>query len=209
MARAVGVSLPISHKVSVEICSHIKHRSLEKAKTILDNVLKKKQAIPYKRFNQDTPHRPGIAAGRYPQNAAKEILKLIKAVEANANSKGITNDLYITHMNAHKAPPSPRSGRVAGEAKRAHVEIIIEERKVEKKKYVSKKKEVKETKSKVENKPESQSKVQAEAKKETKPLPAKKEQAPKKAENAAIKKEIKKEVPKETKKEQKVAEAVK
>jgi len=46
-------------------------------------------------------------------------------------------------MNAHKASASPRAGRVPGEAKRAHVEIIIEEKKVEKIKKVSKKAETK------------------------------------------------------------------
>jgi len=144
MARAVGVSLPISHKQAVEICRHLKERPVARAKAILDNVLKKKEAIPYRRFNQDTPHKPGMAAGRYPQISSKEILKLIESVEANANAKGISNDLFITHMNAHKASASPRSGRTPGEAKRAHVEIVIEEKKIEKKQYVSKKK-VKET----------------------------------------------------------------
>src|ERR1700675_3037047 len=85
MARAVGVSLPISYKQATEICSHLKHRNVESAKTILNAVFKMKQAIPYKRFNKDVAHKPGIAGGRYPQNSTKEIYKLIESVEANAN----------------------------------------------------------------------------------------------------------------------------
>jgi len=141
MARAVGVSLPISHKQAVEICNHLKHRSVEAAKNILSRVMKKKEAIPFKRFNMDVGHKPGIAAGRYPQIASKEILKIIESAVANAGNKGISNDLYITHMNAHKAPSSPRTGRIPGEAKRAHVEVVVEEKKIEKK--VREKKETK------------------------------------------------------------------
>jgi large subunit ribosomal protein L22 len=138
MARAVGVSLPISYKQAREICHFIKNRPLEEAKRILNAVLEMKQAIPYKRFDQNIPHRSGnIAAGRYPQRASTEILKLIESAEANANSKGL-KDLFINHMNVHRAAPGARSGRTAGEAKRAHVEIVVEERKVEKKQYVKK-----------------------------------------------------------------------
>ena len=139
MARAAGVSLPISQKQATEICSFLKHKKLESAKTILRNVLAMKEAIPYKRYNADVAHKPGMMAGRYPQNASKEILKLLESVEANAMNKGLTNDLYVTHMNAHRAPATPRGGRTPGEAKRAHVEVVIEEKKVEKKKYTGKK----------------------------------------------------------------------
>ncbi|MBN2420883.1 50S ribosomal protein L22 [Candidatus Woesearchaeota archaeon] len=134
MARAVGIGINISFKQAMEICKHIKHRSLESARTILNSVLEMKQAIPYKAHNKDVPHRAGMMAGRYPQNASKEILKLLDSVEANANSKGLSN-LYITHIIANIAPAIRRGGRNAGEGKRAHVEIVVEEKKVEKKKY--------------------------------------------------------------------------
>jgi large subunit ribosomal protein L22 len=138
MARAVGVGLPISYKQAREICHFIKNRPLEDSKKILNRVLEMKQAIPYKRFDQNIPHRSGnIAAGRYPQNACKEILKLVESAESNANSKGL-KDLFINHMNVHRASAGPRGGRTAGEAKRAHVEIVVEEKKVEKKQYVKK-----------------------------------------------------------------------
>jgi large subunit ribosomal protein L22 len=142
MARAVGVRLPISPKEALEVCSFIKHRPLERAKKILNNVLEYKQAIPFKRHNADVAHKPGIAAGRYPQNVCREILKIIESVEANANNKGLTNELYITHMNAHRAPPQPRGGRVPGEGKMAHVEIVVEELKKEEKKAVKSKNHV-------------------------------------------------------------------
>jgi ribosomal protein L22 len=67
-------------------------------------------------------------------------LKLLESVEANAHSKGLTKDLYITHMIAQRGPAIPRGGRVPGEGKRAHIEIVLEEKQVVKKEHVSKKK---------------------------------------------------------------------
>nr|AJS12657.1 50S ribosomal protein L22P [uncultured archaeon] len=132
MAKAKGISLPISHKQAREICHYLKSRRVEDAKRLLERVLNMTQAVPFKRFNMDVGHKPGIAAGRYPQNASKEILKLIESAEKNANNKGL-NDLFITHMNAHIAAPGQRGGRTAGQAKRAHVEIVVEQKNEEKK----------------------------------------------------------------------------
>lgn len=133
MARALGVSLPISYKQAAEISNFLKNKTIDHAKKILERVVDKKQAIPFKRFNRDTGHKPGIAAGRYPKKASLEILKIINSAEKNAEFKGLGSDLVIVHMNSHRAPAHPRTGRVAGEAKRAHVEVVLAERSVEKK----------------------------------------------------------------------------
>ena len=133
-AKAIGRSLPISTKQSVEICRFLRKKSLEKAKTILENVIVKKTAIPYKRYLHDVGHRPGkMAAGRYPIKSSREILALLNSIEANAQFKGLnTSNLIITHINAHKASTPPHYGRRRRQTKRTHVEIIVEE-KVEKK----------------------------------------------------------------------------
>ena len=90
IAKASGMSLPISTKQSIEICNFIRNKTLEKAKAILERVLEKKEAIPFKRFGSDTGHKRGaIGAGRYPQKTAKEILKVLDSVEANAQAKGL------------------------------------------------------------------------------------------------------------------------
>lgn len=139
MARAAGVSLPISYKQARELCNFINRKSVDAAKKMLNGVLEMKQAVPFRRFNMNVGHKPGdMAAGRYPQNATKEILRLVESAEKNANDKGITEDLFITHICSHRAPAGGRSGRTPGEAKRAHVEIVIEQRKVEKKQYKGK-----------------------------------------------------------------------
>ena len=135
-AKASGRDLPISTKQCIEICKHLKGRKLQKARQILEEVMEKKRPIPFTRFTTDMGHKKGMAAGRYPNKASSEILKILKAVEANAQVKGLsTNDLVIFHMAANKASTPWRYGRKRRvKAKRSHVEIVVTEEKLEGKK---------------------------------------------------------------------------
>lgn len=129
-AKAVGTNLSISHKHSVEICRYVKDRKVEEAKSLLDDVISKDKAVPYKRYNRDQAHKKGMAAGRYPVKAAKEIKGVIESVESNADDKGLNaDDLVITHIAAQKADQPSHGGRKRGqEMKRAHVEVFVEEK---------------------------------------------------------------------------------
>ena len=158
IAKASATSLPISTKQSIEICNYLRNKGLEKAKAILERVLEKKEAIPFKRFGSDTGHKRGkIASGRYPQKTAKEILKVLNSVEANAQVKGLsTSDLKIIKLLANKASSPWRYGRqTRRKAKRTHIEIVVKSKediktptqpKVEKKQETTKKESKKETK---------------------------------------------------------------
>ena len=128
IAKASGTSLPVSTKQSIEICNFLRNKKLEKAKAILERVLEKKEAIPFKRFGSDTGHKKGTTgSGRYPQKTAKEILKLLNSVEANAQFKGLnTDDLKIIQLIANRASAPWRFGRKRRrKAKRTHIEIIV------------------------------------------------------------------------------------
>ena len=129
MAKAYGKGLGISTKVSIEIANYLRGRTTTKAKWILERVLEKKQAIPFKRFTDGVGHRVGnMASGRYPQKASAEFLKLIKQAEANAQAKGLSEDLVINHLAAHKASSQFRQGRQRRRKfKRTHVEIVVME----------------------------------------------------------------------------------
>ena len=146
MARALGTGLPISTKVAVEICNHLRRKPLQRVKTILEAVVAMKEAIPYRRFNMDVGHKPGMAAGRYPVKACAAILALVKSAEANAQFKGLhSSNLHLVHICAHKAARPMRYGRQRGrQAKRTHVEVVLQEMVVKKKeaKQVSGKKPV-------------------------------------------------------------------
>src|SRR3989344_1690252 len=80
-AVAFGVSLPISKKHSMYICKFIKGKSIDKAISELEEVLKMKRAIPFK---GDIPHRKGkMMSGRYPINASKYFINLLKGLKGN------------------------------------------------------------------------------------------------------------------------------
>jgi len=105
-AIASGRDLAISPKDAREICAYLKGRRLTEAKEILEEVMKLKLPIPFKRHNKEVPHRRGVSgfyAGRYPVKAAKEILRLLDQVEANAEFKGLPVDrLKVIHINAQR-----------------------------------------------------------------------------------------------------------
>ncbi|MBD3259476.1 50S ribosomal protein L22 [Candidatus Woesearchaeota archaeon] len=164
MAKAVGTDLDISTKHAVEICSFLRRKPLEKAKIILQNVMLKKQAVPFKRHKRDIPHRTKIGPGRYPVKASQRILKLLESVTANAQNLGLaTGKLEIYHINAHHASRPVKGGRHRGRnMKRTHVEVVVRE--------ALTKKEVKK-----------------ETKKETKPKAQEPESKPKKKEGAIAK----------------------
>ena len=135
-SKAVGISLPISTKVSIEICKHIRGKKIEKAKKILDAAINLEIAIPYTRFNNDVGHKKGnIAAGRFPIKACTEIKKLVLSAEANAQFKGLSSDLIIKHISAKQGPKSWHYGRKKRrQMKKTHVELVLEEKAKESKK---------------------------------------------------------------------------
>jgi large subunit ribosomal protein L22 len=124
-------NLGISRKKSVEVCRFVRNKTTSSAKKMLERVIEKKQAVPYKRYVREIPHRKGkMATGGYPLNVSKTILSLIKSAEANAQNKGMSSNLIIHHISAHKGESQPRYGRKSGrQAKRTHIKIIVKEKK--------------------------------------------------------------------------------
>jgi len=181
-AKAFGRALPISKKSSVEICAFIRSKALDKAKILLQAVIDKKIAVPFKRHNKDVGHKKGkIAAGRYPEKACKEILKMLESVEANAQFKGLnTANLVIKSIIANSASRPWHYGRQSRrKMKRTNIEIVVEERAVKKEEKVEKKKSKKEVKPeatpvvsekevKVSSKEKTQKKEESKPKKQTK-----------------------------------------
>ena len=206
MARAISKDLGISTKVSIEIANFIRGKSTSEAKKVLERVLEKKQAIPYKRFTDGVGHRKGanIAAGRFPQKATEAFITIIKQCEANAQAKGLSSDLRIVHLVAQKGTNMFRHGRQRRRMyKRTHLEIVLEEiepvksdKKVAKKesKAPSKKveSEIKESKEKKEVVKESKKDDSKAVKKEPKIEPKKEEaksEVKEKDDSKAVKKE--------------------
>jgi len=103
--RASSRETEISHKHAREICVAIKGMNLNKAKEYLENVVVLKQPVPYRRYKNEVAHRSelqGFPAGRYPVKAAREFLRLLDNLEANAEYKGMDLDrLAIIHASSY------------------------------------------------------------------------------------------------------------
>lgn len=108
MAIASGRDLRISWKKAVEVCRFIKGKRLSEAKELLEGVLKRKVMIPFTTFNRKRAHHGSInkyPSGGYPIRVVKEVLKILKNVEANAENKGLdVEKLVIVHAAVHKGP---------------------------------------------------------------------------------------------------------
>ena len=214
-AKSLGTSVPISPKYAREISKSIRGMKLEQAKLYLEEVTLMQRAVAFKRYNSDVGHKKGMAAGRYPVKASKVILTLLKTAEANAQHKGMrVGDLVVTHIVTNKDAAQLKYGRQRGVvAKRAHVEIILEEKKIEKKTRKKTRKKVEEKavaeQKEVAPKPVEEKKVEKPAEVEEKKTEKKTEEKveEKAAEKPAEKEEAEKK--EEAKEEEKQVEEVK
>ncbi len=133
-ARAIGRELPISPKHSIVICRHIKGWRLDRAKSFLEDVIANKAAVPDTRYGSSGHRRGKVGPGRFPEKAARQILKVLEGAEANAEYKGlVTDDMYIAHSAAHRGKAwEGRFPRARGRAtpkirETVNVEIILRE----------------------------------------------------------------------------------
>ena len=135
--KASGRELRISHKHAREVCKTIKGMNLDQAKDYLQQVIQKKKPVPFRRFNKHVPHRHGLEkafSGRYPVNAAQQILKVLEGAEANAEYKGLDMErLRIIHASTSQGMKIkrfiPRAfGRSSPRFRTlSHVELVLEE----------------------------------------------------------------------------------
>lgn len=97
----------ISHKHAREIAVAIKGMSIEGAREFLERVIRKEIAVPFRRYHNEVAHRSnirdGFSAGRFPEKASNEFLKLLDNIETNAEYKGMDLDrLKIISAVVHK-----------------------------------------------------------------------------------------------------------
>jgi large subunit ribosomal protein L22 len=134
-SKAMGSELHISSKKSREVCCKIKGMKVAEARKFLEDVIALKQAVPFKRHHDGTGHRKGpMAAGRYPVNASKEILKVLKNAESNAEYKGLEpTNMYIIHVAAqqgriiHGFMPRARGRATPKDTDTVNIEMILSE----------------------------------------------------------------------------------
>ncbi|MEM2726914.1 MAG: 50S ribosomal protein L22 [Archaeoglobaceae archaeon] len=103
--RAMGYEIPMSFKHAMEICRAIRGKKVPQAISFLEGVVELRHPVPLKRHKKKVAHKniPGWYAGRYPQKTAKQILKVLKNLKANAEYKGLkADDLIIVHAQAKR-----------------------------------------------------------------------------------------------------------
>ena len=101
---------------------------------MLQEAEKKKRPIP---MRGERPHRKGIMSGRYPVNAIKEFIVLLKSLKANALVNELELEKFKIACKANVASrPYKRFGR--GRMKRTHVELKLIKREKKSKKNKNK-----------------------------------------------------------------------
>ncbi|MCK5449839.1 hypothetical protein KAI32_03160 [Candidatus Pacearchaeota archaeon] len=129
VAIANGFSLKISPKQSVFVCKAIRGKSPEVAIMKLNEVVEGKRAIPMAGLEIGHRKGKGLAGGRFPQNACKAIVEIVKQAGANAIVAGIENPVITIVKSDRASAPYRKAGR---KAKRTHIHVEIRNREAKK-----------------------------------------------------------------------------
>merc|ERR1711991_466999 len=112
---------------------------LKRAQTFLENVLQKKEAVPFRNHNSGSGRHAQAKAWKtsqagWPRKSAEFLLDLLRNAEANADKKGLDlAALQITHIQVNQAPKTRRRtyrahGRIGPyQSSPCHIEMILEE----------------------------------------------------------------------------------
>ena len=118
LAVANAYSLKISPKQSKYVCRVIKGKSPEAAAQRLREVIDEKRAVPM--AGLEVGHKKGMAGGKFPKNACKAILEVVKQLGANANVAGIEQPVITIAKADQGSRPYRRQGQ---KAKRTHIHL--------------------------------------------------------------------------------------
>ena len=138
IARAKANELNMSPKHSIEIATFIRHQRVNDAIAYLNEVVKLKKAIPFRRFNRNVAHKRGLPgnwdAGRYPVKASKAYIRVLESVKKNAEYLGLdVENLEIIHASANRGRAQkaffPRAmGRATPKVRESvNVEVVVRE----------------------------------------------------------------------------------
>ena len=121
-----GKNIPISLKHSIFIGKFIKNKKIENAISDLQEVVKKKKAIP---MTGEMAHKKGVgmATGKYPVKASKNFIKLLKSLSANSINHGmdLEKTRIFTVIPNKSSKQMHRFGRTS--FKRTDVKILAKE----------------------------------------------------------------------------------
>eukprot|EP00929_Paragymnodinium_shiwhaense_P083374 TRINITY_DN443_c0_g1_i17.p2 TRINITY_DN443_c0_g1~~TRINITY_DN443_c0_g1_i17.p2 ORF type:complete len:186 (+),score=65.24 TRINITY_DN443_c0_g1_i17:66-623(+) len=137
--KARGSDLRVHYKNTYETAQALKGMQLKAAQKYLQDVVEKKQCIPYRKYTGCAGRTPQAKAfkmsqGRWPVKSCKVLLDLLRNAESNAEFKNLDVDvLSIKHIQVNAAQQGRRRtyrahGRMGPYMScPAHVEIILAE----------------------------------------------------------------------------------
>ncbi|MDD5171955.1 MAG: uL22 family ribosomal protein [Candidatus ainarchaeum sp.] len=129
-ARLEGVNA--SYKDLTEVCGRIRSRKTNWALAFLEKVADGEAAVLYKRHNRNLGHRRELGGrkGRYPEKAAKIVLKLLQSAIANGKVLGLGDEYTILAVSAgkkHIYPRlSPKGRRMRMTLQTSRVEVVLQ-----------------------------------------------------------------------------------
>jgi large subunit ribosomal protein L17e len=136
---AKGSYLRVHFKNTHETAAVLKGMKLLKAQKYLEDVIEKKQCVPFRRFNGGIGRCAqakvwGVTQGRWPEKSARFLLDLLKNVQSNGEMKGLDiSKLSIQHIQVNQAPKQRRrTHRAHGRinpymSSPSHIELICSE----------------------------------------------------------------------------------
>jgi large subunit ribosomal protein L22 len=131
-AKAKVDHAPVSRKDTIILGKYLKGRNIDKALNILRMVIDLEFAIPYPKYNDSRAHKPGKGPGRYPVQAAKQMLELLESAKKNAQYKGLDlKNVVVGGVNANKgyAAYRPRRASLRGTRRKStHITLFVEEK---------------------------------------------------------------------------------
>eukprot|EP01103_Thecamoeba_quadrilineata_P003298 TRINITY_DN1308_c0_g1_i1.p1 TRINITY_DN1308_c0_g1~~TRINITY_DN1308_c0_g1_i1.p1 ORF type:complete len:192 (+),score=41.02 TRINITY_DN1308_c0_g1_i1:19-594(+) len=141
IAKARGSNLRVHFKNTRETAMALKKMKLKVAIKYLENVIGKKDAIPFRRFLGGVGHHAQskkykTVATRWPKKSCEYLISLLKNAQSNAEAKKLDIDrLFISHIQVNRAPKlRRRTYRAHGRinpymTSPCHVELILQEKK--------------------------------------------------------------------------------
>ena len=125
VAIANGFSLKISPKQSKYVCKLLRGKSPEGAVARLQAVVDERRPVPMAALEVGHKKGKGLAGGKFPKNACKGIMEIVKQVGANAVVAGIESPVITIARSDRASAPFRRAGR---KAKRTHIHIEVRDK---------------------------------------------------------------------------------
>lgn len=135
-ARAYGKELRTSWRNSINLARAIRGMKVRRAERYLEEVMEKKQAVPFKTHKGKVAHRKGkgFGPGRYPVKSAERTLSVLRNAINNAEYQNLDPDeMVIVHASAYKGrilpgfQPRAYGRATAKNEETTNIEIVIQE----------------------------------------------------------------------------------